>query len=87
MANIIACETKLKSIKKTHTALESPGVQTATFKNKLDNYLRFQTKDISFCAGAGKRAGFDSRPSDFRGACFIFATSLLSESLAQANLY
>ena len=67
--------------------MESPGVQTATFKNKLDNYLRFQTKDISFCAGAGKRAGFDSRPSDFRCACFIFATSLLSESLAQANLY
>ena len=28
--------------------MESPGVQTATFKNKLDNYLRFQRKDISF---------------------------------------
>ena len=28
--------------------MESPGVQTATFKGKLDNYLCFQRKDIFF---------------------------------------
>ena len=71
MANIIACETKLKSIKKTHTALESPGVQTATFKNKLDNYLRFQTGHF-FLRGGWEESGLRFAPVRFSLCMFYF---------------